>query len=115
MIIIQSQLIKVGQPVQSNSTRPALCSSASSSIISLPPFARTAVSVGNISLHHCRLSVHDSDCSSHLHRGERCAASHSARARQACINVCCRRIGASINRCLKLEKKRNAFDTLKLN
>lgn len=102
IITVQSQLIRIGQLVQSNSVPP--CSSSSSSIIPLSPFSRTALSVGTISLHHCRLSVRDSDYGSHLHRGGQCTASLSARARQACINVCCRRVGASINRCLNWQK-----------
>lgn len=103
---------RIGQMVQPNSVHPSPCS-ASIILLTPSPFAWTALSVGNIAPHHCRLSVHDRDCSSHLHRGKRCAASHSGRTRQDRINVCCRRTGASINRCLKLAK--NAFDILKLN
>ena len=113
IITLRSQLIRIGQLVQSHSIPVKQCPSTLVLLLlllplhhpSLSPFPRTALSVGNISLHHCRLSVRDSDYGSHLHRGERCAASHSAGARRAHINVCCRRAGAFINHRLKLAKK----------
>lgn len=81
IIIIQLQIIRKGQVVHSNTVCSSLCSNpppSSPTVLLAPsPFARTALSVGNISQHHCRLSVHDSDCGSHLHRGERCAANLS--------------------------------------